>query len=128
MTDALAGQSLTALVLRSQSKPSRDRGRPADAELRLPGAPGSLARFILRLLWDVGTCGGVLTLDKTTNKGTLVKALELLRPHLPPGFVPNELPISTLARIKALAVKAPQIKWVDFLGRPSAPASPLTGP
>jgi hypothetical protein len=62
-----------------------------------PGEAGSLARFTLRLLWDVRANGGRLILDKNRGTGTLLEALNLLRSHLPPGFVPNALPLSTLA-------------------------------
>lgn len=117
MTAALAGQSLDALALRRQSKPSRGRGRPAGGELKRPGEPGSLARFTLRLLWDVEANGGQLTLDKTRGKGTLLEGLNLLRSHLPPKFVPNALPLSTLARIKALAAKVLGQKYPIATGR-----------
>jgi hypothetical protein len=107
MTEAFAGQSLAALAVRQQSKPRRGRGRPASGELRRPGEPGSLIRFTLRLLWDVAANGGRLTLDRNSGKGTLVEALNILRLHLPRKFVPRELPVSTLARVKAMAAKAP---------------------
>jgi len=57
------------------------------------------------LLWDVRAAGGRLTLDKNSGKGTLPETLELLSPHLPPGFIPRVLPLSTLARMKALEKK-----------------------
>jgi hypothetical protein len=107
MTAALAAQSAGALPLRRSSLPRRTRGRPRGAlKLKRPGEPGSLARFTLRLLWDVKACGGELTLDKNNGTGTLLKALDLLRSQLPPKFVPNALPLSTLARLKSLASKA----------------------
>lgn len=111
MTEALAGQAAAALELRRQHKPSRGRGRRAGGELLRPGEPGSLARFTLRLLWDVEANGGVLTLDKIRKKGTMLEALNLLRSHLPPGFVPNAPPLTTLERIKALATKALDQKY-----------------
>jgi hypothetical protein len=70
-----------------------------------PGEPGSLTQFALRLLWDVRTAGGRLTLDKNNRKGTLIETLELLSPHLPPGFIPKILPVSTLAKMHALDKK-----------------------
>jgi hypothetical protein len=66
---------------------------------------GSLAEFTLKLLLDVRAAGGRLTLDKNGRTGTLVEALALLRPHVRPGLIPNELPMSTLARVKALDQK-----------------------
>lgn len=83
--------------------PPRPRGRPPGRDL----FNRSLPLFVLRLLWDVRAAGGKLTFDKNQHKGTLVEALKLLRPYLPPGFVPkkNELPWSTLANIKALDKK-----------------------
>jgi hypothetical protein len=50
----------------------------------------------------VEAAGGRLTLDKNRGTGTLVTALSLLREYLPPGFVPKALPLSTLAKAKAL--------------------------
>ncbi len=81
-------------------------GRPARGGFaNPPGEPGSLAQFTLRLLWDVRTAGGRLTLDKNSGKGTLIETLELLSPHLPPGFIPKILPLSTLAKMHALDKK-----------------------
>jgi hypothetical protein len=79
-------------------------GRPPGGPLSSCG-PGSLPRFALRLLWDVKAAGGRLTLDKNTRQGTLVKVLNLLRPYLPPGFVPNVLPVTRLAEMKAVDAK-----------------------
>jgi len=59
----------------------------------------------LNLLLDVRAAGGRLTFDKNSGTGTLVKALELLRPRARPGLIPNVLPMSTLARVKALDQK-----------------------
>jgi hypothetical protein len=44
--------------------------------------------------------GGDLTIDKNIQTGTLVDALNTLRPYLPKGVVPNALPFSTLQKIK----------------------------
>jgi len=62
----------------------------------------SFERFVLWLLWDVRIAGGRLSLDKNAGTGGLLEALKLLRPHLPPNFIPNGPPISKLAYIKAL--------------------------
>jgi hypothetical protein len=101
----LADQVAEALAVRRLSKPRRARGPEADADLKRPGQPGSFKRFVLRLLWDVEAYGGRLTLDKTKGTGTLIETLALLRPHLPPKFIPKVAPAQTLARIKALAAK-----------------------
>jgi hypothetical protein len=67
--------------------------------------PGSLKEFTLRLLWDVRDAGGRLTLDKNSGNGSLPATLKLLSPHLPPGFIPKVLPLSTLASVHALDKK-----------------------
>jgi hypothetical protein len=93
---------------RPKPSPPRPKGRPF-RPVSWGLVPGSLSGFTLRLLWDVRTAGGHLTLDKNSAKGTLPEALNLLRPHLPPGFVPQRLPVSTLQRIKTLdQIIAPQ--------------------
>ena len=43
---------------------------------------------------------GEFTLDKNSQSGTLLKALEILRPHLPKGLVPNALPVGTIQKLK----------------------------
>jgi hypothetical protein len=102
----LADQVAEALAVRRLSKPRRARGREAEADLKRPGQPGSFKRFVLRLLWDVEAYGGKLRLNKTKGTGTLIEALSLLQPHLPPKFIPKVPSAPTLARIKALAAKA----------------------
>jgi hypothetical protein len=42
---------------------------------------------------------GKFTLDKNRQSGTLLKALDILRPHLPKGLVPNALPVGTIQRL-----------------------------
>jgi hypothetical protein len=76
----------------------RKRGRP----IRHLIGYGFLPQFVLRLLWDVRSAGGELSLDKNQGTGTLVQALKILRPYLPPDFVPKKLPLSTFAAIKVL--------------------------
>jgi hypothetical protein len=46
-------------------------------------------------------CGGTLTLDKNYEKGTLIEAIEVLRPYLPELAVPSPLPLETIQRVKA---------------------------
>jgi hypothetical protein len=43
---------------------------------------------------------GEFTLDKNRQSGTLLKALDILRPHLPKGLVPNALPVGTIQKLK----------------------------
>jgi len=44
--------------------------------------------------------GGSLTLDQNRGTGSLIEAIEILRPCLPEGFVPKALPLKTMQRIK----------------------------
>ena len=94
------------LLLKKPSARRRPRkGRPAFRGFPRPFGHGSFNQFVLRLLWDVRLAGGRLTLDKNDRTGTLMEALDLLRPYLPPALVPKSLPAGTLARIKALDQK-----------------------
>jgi hypothetical protein len=70
--------------------------------------------FVIRLLRHVRAAGGHLTLDKNTRTGTLVDALCLLRPHLPPGTIPNAPSMSVLVRLKQLDKKI-AILWPSHL-------------
>jgi hypothetical protein len=83
---------------------SNPRGRPRRGTFSQIYS-SSLTEFTLNLLLDVRAAGGRFTLDKNTGTGTLVEALALLRPHMRPGLIPNKLPFSTLARVKALDQK-----------------------
>jgi hypothetical protein len=69
--------------------------------------------------------GGRLTLNKNVGTGTLVDALHLLQPYLPPNFIPNALPMSTLAGITALDKKlSPALNFsVTFQSRAKRVAS-----
>jgi hypothetical protein len=80
----------------------RPRGRPIH---RRRVGFGCFQQFVLRLLWDVRTAGGRLSLEKNSGKGTLPDVLTTLRPYFPTGFVPKNLPFSTLAAIKVLDTK-----------------------
>lgn len=86
---------------------------------KLPFKPGRKRRmvndvtfqdFVRDLLRCAAEAGGSLTLDKNRNykKGTLVEALEILRPHLPRGVIPTALTshLATLQRIKTKHSKA----------------------
>ena len=56
--------------------------------------------FICALIIFTRRARGGFTLEKNIPAGTLVEAIELLTPHLPPGFVPDTLPGSILQRLK----------------------------
>lgn len=89
-------------------KKSNPRGRPRGDMFSFEAPDDSLAdlaEFTLILLLEVRAAGGRLRLNKNTGNGTLVEVLELLRPHVRPGLIPNNLPLSTLARVKALDEK-----------------------
>jgi hypothetical protein len=56
--------------------------------------------FVCALIIFTRRARGRLTLEKNIGTGTLIKAIEMLAPHLPDGFVPEPLPASTLQRLK----------------------------
>lgn len=100
-------EEISATGARALERPRRPfRGRPYRGASM---GNGSLSLFTLRLLWDVRAAGGELTLDKNGRAGTLVTALAHLRPYLPPGLIPMELPVATLQGIKALAKKVADV-------------------
>lgn len=74
---------------------------------RGPGAHLHLQNFVRSFLICVSKAGGTLTLDKNKNtkKGTLVEALEMLRPYLPEGLIPKVLPLSLIQIIKTQHLK-----------------------
>jgi hypothetical protein len=105
LTKARTLEVITSEVVKEMTlylKPChRPRGRPRGK----PNGGLYLPRFVLHFLRDVRAAGGRLTLDKNEGTGTLVDALVLLRPYLPPNFIPNKLPLSSLANVKALDKK-----------------------
>jgi hypothetical protein len=56
--------------------------------------------FLSHLFVDVAETGGKLTFTKDSETGTLIAALDILRPHLPEGVVPERLPLGTIQKIK----------------------------
>jgi hypothetical protein len=82
-------------ALHSQA-PRRGRKRGAVGDWQFQG-------FVKTLLIYAQEYGGSLTLQKNVKKGTLIESLNMLGPHLPNGFIPKHLPLSTLQRIKRVA-------------------------
>jgi hypothetical protein len=83
---------------------------------RKPGRPrGPVANYpfhdvVHSLLYLVARYDGRLSFDpKNGGSGSLIKALNHLRPMLPPGLVPKVLPLKTIERIKLSS------KWPDSL-------------
>ncbi len=69
---------------------------------RIKGGVGDamFAGFIQTILFSTAAVGGEITFDKNYKKGTLIDVLNILRPRLPKGFVPNRLPYGTIQKIK----------------------------
>lgn len=59
-----------------------------------------LRELVFSLLSAAYEVRGEFTLDKNQQRGTLLKALHILRPHLPKGLVPNVLPVGTIQKLK----------------------------
>jgi hypothetical protein len=59
-----------------------------------------LREVVFSLLGAARDHYGEFTLDKNYQSGTLLKALNILRPHLPKGLVPNALPVGTIQKLK----------------------------
>jgi hypothetical protein len=74
---------------------SRRQGRKSGAVKDL-----RFQHFVRNLLVDAKLTGGKLALEKNIKKGALIDAINMLAPHLPVGFVPKPLKMSTLQRIK----------------------------
>jgi hypothetical protein len=100
----LAELSSEALDFVRRRPPPKPRGRPRRGAFST-WFSNSLVELTFELLLDVRAAGGHLTLDKNACRGTLIEALTLLRPHLTPGLIPRVLPLSTLAKVKALDQK-----------------------
>ena len=60
-----------------------------------------LRELVFSLLAATKDTGGKLTFNKNSEAGSLAKALELLRGHLPKGLVPEPLPAATIQKLKA---------------------------
>jgi hypothetical protein len=94
------------------SLPRKCGNRPGG---RRPGSSkGSLLEnFVSELLISTITAGGKLSFEKNTCGGTLPDAIEMLRPYLPEGVVPNVLPSPTLQKIKA-DVKKTYVEYAEW--------------
>ncbi len=87
-------------VLRAKPRPN-PRGRPRRGAFSAIHS-ASLTEFTLRLLLVVRFANGQLSIDKNSGEGTLVDALNLLRPYLPRGFIPQKLPMAMLDKVRTL--------------------------
>lgn len=82
-----------------------------------------LRYLVEQLEFGALACGGDFTISKDREGGTIVEALEILRPHLPRGVlkVPGTHPVSTYNRIliemRAEAAFLVEIGWMDAAGR-----------
>jgi hypothetical protein len=56
--------------------------------------------LVFGLLSAAAETRGQFRFDKNYESGTLARALNLLRDHLPKGFVPEPLPVVTIQRLK----------------------------
>jgi hypothetical protein len=96
IAELLAGQIRLAQI-EADRWISATRGRPRGA-----GKSGiAMDKLIRRLEFAARAAGGTWTLNKNDQSGTLIKALELLREHLPDGFVPSpeKHPYSSYQRV-----------------------------
>jgi hypothetical protein len=59
-----------------------------------------LRELVFGLLAAADNAGRKLTFNKNSETGTLAKALDLLRDHLPTGLVPEPLPAAVIQRLK----------------------------
>jgi hypothetical protein len=66
-----------------------------------------LRNFVWELARAVRRHGGRLTLYAKEQRGTWIDALNGLRPLFPEGFIPNALPLSMIAEVRAKANKHP---------------------
>jgi hypothetical protein len=76
----------------------KGRGRPSQPTHR------HFHDFLCLLLATVSAEGGKLTFDRNyPTRSTLVRALDLLRPHMPRGFIPEKLPVRVLIRARKIS-------------------------
>jgi len=80
-----------AQVVMLDHKPAKQSSVPDGREFT------ALSAFVWEML---EATEGRLSLDKNNKTGSLIDFLRAVTPHLPPGFVPNNLPLSHLQRLK----------------------------
>jgi len=76
--------------------------------------------FANRLKMVASESGGKLGLDPPNRRGSLVDAVNLLKPHLPDGVVPDKFPFSAFKKTKGATLALP-IADIDFYS-PEPPA------
>jgi hypothetical protein len=69
--------------------------------------------FLHRLKTVASESGGNLSVDPAHQRGTLVDAVDLLKPRLPVGFVPDKFPFSAFKKTKGTSFVLP-ISEIDF--------------
>jgi class 3 adenylate cyclase len=104
------------------------------AERSGPGRPPWQAQslfhaFLCSFLVTVNSDGGALTYDKNyPERSTLLRALALLRPIMPPGFIPVSPSIRELLRawkiakggaeaLENMISRSPNARWNEILGK-----------
>lgn len=92
---------------RSPSLGAAQRKRGKSPGGRRPGSINDpiLQAFILDLWLSTRVAGGKLSFARSLSQGTMLKAMTLLAPHLPSGFVPRVLPYRRLQDLSALCNK-----------------------
>ena len=76
------------------------------------GAPkraNKFARFLERVLNFTWASGGHVIFNRRAERGNIVDLLAELRPFMPPGFIPKELPMALLERL-ATKARGPHVR------------------
>jgi hypothetical protein len=76
--------------------------------------------FAICLKMVASDSGGKLGLDPANQRGTLVDAVNLLKPHLPVGVVPGKFPFSAFKRTKDATLALPIAEFDFYLLKPPA--------
>ena len=82
--------------------PSSAKGGAPSKSFDLPGNPkvSAFDLFVFHMELLAQLHGGRTKLDKNYCTGTLIQILEIAKPYLPNGFVPDDLPLSRMQRVK----------------------------
>ena len=64
-----------------------------------PKRPNMFAVFLPMLLHMICDLGGDISINRNNGTGNVINLLEFLRPLMPPGFIPNTLPLAKIERI-----------------------------